>query len=309
MSCQDFVEPDDKERLEAEARKQEKLDSLRSKYFPDGLYDESGKKLVTDIISKLNTLGGPLQRVQAFAYEGFCAADMMVALTACSINCKLFFAEMCFLLGIFFLRGPNITNVTKKCKASDEDKKYFNSIISRYNVVASAKGSSTAVTLPRISLTLPGLALRVYKHMTTVNTMIDPSQIGAPFESKILFYGFALAGLKNNSNDLCLYIHNVYQVFMVHITSKKRGIKKLDMDNAVKFSDIAIASSFATKQEINEIKTILSKIKLPDLSEMHKLSSEICSKGARWPSGNIHHKAFNTYMEQLEKDTDHKFLA
>lgn len=162
-----------------------------------------------------------------YSYQGFkpesLFAELLKKKTDKSITDADFISDMCKLLSLLHARGPNINNLkSTNTKGGDDPIGKIRKIIEKYSIVAKASGSSSAITLPRLSQTFPALSMDIWVKL------YDSSSLNKPVtETEINFLGSLSCSpncvpslLKDISTEHCQMVFFIYCLYQGALSCK-----------------------------------------------------------------------------------------
>lgn len=232
----------DKSKEEEEEKK--RLEALRSSLFPEGKFTGEGLNMLRSQLGSLSdNIGSILMGVNCFRYEGFDPSKLIVRICSSQLVVKKLCTDLIFFMGLLFLRGTNVSAMLKKCSANDTQKARLTALVATYNLKDRSSADPMAITLPRISLCFPTLALTVWKAATERNVIVTVNEIGVDY--LILAHGFSMAGVNSISgasttDDKVFFIHTVYQAFITQKTTRSKMIEDKHLNDSVKYSKITV---------------------------------------------------------------------
>lgn len=169
---------------------------------------------------------------------------------------------MCKLLSLLHARGPNINNLkSTNTKGGDDAIGKIRKIIEKYSIVAKASGSSSAITLPRLSQTFPALSMDIWVKL------YDSSPLNKPVtETEINLLGFLSCSpncvpslLKDISTEHCQMVFFIYCLYQGALSCKTQvptrtraqtGIttktKEEHFSDASRYAQLSYEGSYAT---------------------------------------------------------------
>lgn len=242
-------------------------------------YSEFIKKVLPNLKEAINNNKAT---IISFSYEGFSTSvmyqDFLKIVVAKSLTDENVINDLCQLLGLFHIRGPNVIEMkAENTKGDDEANRTIQDLVSRYELKAK-NPKAKEFTLPRLSMVFAVLSYNIYLEILDIlpNHPVSELELGLT-GSQIFFPNFtssmlATSDLKNDISGTIFFIHNLYQC----ILSKKTQITKKDKKNKAKMASvktnlsdfIADASKFAHLACANTLTTPENIIKYKDSASL-----------------------------------------
>lgn len=169
--------------------------------------------------------------------------------------------DLTMLLGIFHIRGPNITKIKMDNTSGGEaSNKIIQDLVKKYDITL-RKSTSSSITLPRLSMVFPVQSYRVYTSLgMSVNSPIKETEIGSSntqlFSNNFIPCFLNLDDLKSSPSDAIFCIYNIYQSHLSYRTRKTQHGSEVErttrsplenFDDATKYALLACSGSLVSQ--------------------------------------------------------------
>lgn len=169
--------------------------------------------------------------------------------------------DLTMLLGIFHIRGPNITKIKLDNTTGGEvSNKIIQDLVKKYDITL-RKSTSSSITLPRLSMVFPVQSYRVYKTLgMSVNSPIKETEIGS-YNTQIFSNNFipcflSIDNLSSSPSDAIFCVYNIYQSHLSYRTRKTQHGSEVErttrsplenFDDATKYALLACSGSLVSQ--------------------------------------------------------------
>lgn len=206
-----------------------------------------------------------INTVLTFAFEGFSATAVFKKYIGILVSNKIptgqLVSDLVRMLGLFHVRGPNISKMSVKNTSGSQDAYDKIKALQKLYDLKSKGPNSTDITLPRLSMIFARVSNEVYLALEkngTLNHPVSATDISIA-NSQRLFPNFlpcliSEIDIKSQKDiGLAVFIHNMYQMVLSFRTQRPDQPKlnaSAFYDKATKFSMLATRGTLCSPSEI-----------------------------------------------------------